>query len=351
MGGGTTVKTTTAEPWKEQIPYLTSGFDAAKALYNKGIPEYYPGETLAGFDPAQTAAHQATLGYAMGPRAAAMQQGAEGALGRSLGGYTGFTPRQTYDLMAGNVRTGAGTPYSAMENALTQGVMGNLKGNILPGLRDQLMRTGQQGGSSRNDLVQNKAIASAVQAGLTKPLAQMYTDAYQTAQGMRLPTAQMGIGQQQFGQQQYPTTMAAPLSLYGAMGDVGQQRRAMSQEAMNRDMARYQYQATAPQQALANYMSMITGNYGGTTTQTSPKDNSAMLGMLGKIGGALIMSDIRTKRDIKPVGKYKGMGVYDYKYKDSPKQYRGLMAQEVEQHMPEAVVNIGGVKHIDYGKV
>jgi len=106
---------------------------------------------------------------------------------------------------------------------------------------------------------------------------------------MRLPTAKMGIGQQQFGQEQYPTTMKAPLGMYAAMGDVGQQRRAMGQEAMNRDMARYQYQATAPQQALANYMSMITGNYGGTTSQTSPKDNSAMLGMLGKIGAALLI--------------------------------------------------------------
>ena len=322
MGGGTTVKTTTAEPWKEQIPYLTAGMDAAKELYNKGIPEYYPGETLAGFDPAQTAAHQATLGYAMGPRAALQQQAAEQSLVQGL---------------SGQVDPNA---YNPLANALQQQVMGNLKGNILPGLRDQLMTSGQQGGSSRNDLLQNKAIAGAVTSGMTKPLADMYTNAYNQAQQRAVQSGQL-----------YPGMMNAPLSLYGAMGDVGQQRRAMSQEAMNRDMARYQYQATAPQQALANYMAMITGNYGGTTTQTSPKDNSAMLGMLGKIGGALIMSDIRTKRDIKPVGQYKGMGVYDYKYKDSPKQYRGLMAQEVEQHMPEAVVNIGGVKHIDYGKV
>jgi len=76
-GGGTQVSTSTTEPWEGQKPYLTGGFKEAKRLYNKGAPDYYPGETLAGFDPMQKAAQQATLGYAMGPRAAGMQAGVE----------------------------------------------------------------------------------------------------------------------------------------------------------------------------------------------------------------------------------------------------------------------------------
>ena len=324
-GGGTNVSTSTTEPWEQQIPYLTAGFEAAKKLFNQGVPEYYPGETLAGFDPAQTAAQQATLGYAMGPRAAAQQAGAERQLldtyglsknlGRmgglaarrglqlqgplSEGQYSRLTPYsggQYRDLLAGNVRTGAGTPYSAMENALSQGVIGNLQKNVLPGIRQQQVMY-QPGGSSKASMEQNKAVTDATAAGLTKPLAQMYSDAYQTAQGMRMPAAQMGLGAQQFGMnyglagqdaarqagglglsavQQYPTTMNAPLGMYGAIGDVGAQRRGMTQEAINRDMARYQYQATAPQQALANYLSMITGNYGGTTTQVTPNQGGGL---------------------------------------------------------------------------
>ena len=324
-GGGTNVSTSTTEPWEQQIPYLTAGFEAAKKLFNQGVPEYYPGETLAGFDPAQTAAQQATLGYAMGPRAAAQQAGAERQLldtyglsknlGRmgglaarrglqlqgplSEGQYSRLTPYsggQYRDLLAGNVRTGAGTPYRAMENALTQGVIGNLQKNVLPGIRQQQVMY-QPGGSSKASMEQNKAVTDATAAGLTKPLAQMYSDAYQTAQGMRMPAAQMGLGAQQFGMnyglagqdaarqagglglsavQQYPTTMNAPLGMYGAIGDVGAQRRGMTQEAINRDMARYQYQATAPQQALANYLSMITGNYGGTTTQVTPNQGGGL---------------------------------------------------------------------------
>jgi hypothetical protein len=347
-GGGTQVSTSTTEPWEEQIPYLTGGFKEAQRLYNRAAPEYYPGETLAGFDPMQKAAQQATIGYAMGPRVAGMQAGGEGALMRSLGGYTGFTPGQAGDLLAGNVRTGAGTPYGAMENALTQGVTSNLQQNILPGIRQQQIQY-QPGGSSRANLAQNQAIAKAVQSGLTKPLADMYSDAYQTAQGLRMPMSQSIIGQQQYGQQMYPSIMAAPLNIYGAMGDVGAQRRAMTQATMDSDMARYQYQAAAPQQQLANYMKMITGNYGGTTTQTSPGPSA--LDQIGQVAGiaSMFMSDARMKENIEFDGIWKGHNVYTYNFKGSNTRSRGVMAQEIEITRPDAVIDIEGIKHVNYG--
>lgn len=349
MGGGTQVSTSETGPWEEQIPYLTAGFKAAKDLFNKGVPEYYPGETLAGFDPAQTAAHKATLGYAMGPRAARMQAGGENALMRSLGGYTGFNRGQTQDLLAGNVRTGAGTPYGAMENALTQGVIGNLQKNILPGIRQQQVQY-QPGGSSAGAAQQNRAITEATASGLTKPLAEMYNNAYQTAQGMRLPASNQIIGQQQYGQQMYPSTMNAPLNLYGAMGDVGAQRRAMSQQVMDRDMQRYNYQAMAPQNALMNYMKMVTGNYGGTTTQTTPGPSGLdQLGQIAGIASLFMGSDIRIKENIEPDGTWKGHNVYTYNFKGSNTRSRGVMAQEIEITRPDAVVEIEGIKHVNYG--
>ena len=57
MAGGATTRT---EPWAEQKPYLETGFQEAGRLYGQGVPDYYPGATLAGFDPSQTAAQQAT---------------------------------------------------------------------------------------------------------------------------------------------------------------------------------------------------------------------------------------------------------------------------------------------------
>jgi hypothetical protein len=160
------------------------------------------------------------------------------------------------------------------------------------------------------------------------------------------------IGQQQYGQQMYPSIMSAPLSMYGAMGDVGAQRRSMTQASMDRDMARYDAQANAPQQALADYMAMIQGNYGGTThgTQTVPGPSGLQqVGQIAAIAAPFIMaSDIRVKENIIPVGNYKGLGVYEYSYVWSPQRWIGVMAQEVEKVLPDAVVEIGGIKHVNY---
>ena len=98
--------------------------------------------------------------------------------------------------------------------------------------------------------------------------------------------AQTGLA----GMQQYPGIMAAPMSMYGAMGDVGAQRRAMSQESINQAMQKYDYGATAGQTALQNYMAGISGEYGGTqAARPSALQSAGQLGSLmsglGMIGG------------------------------------------------------------------
>ena len=509
-GGGTTVSTSEVQPWEAQRDYLEKGFASAKGLYGAGAPKYYSAPTVASFDPSETAAQRATIGYTTGPRAAAQQAAAENALIGSLGGQTGFDPTQTQnllagatdvrggmpftdaqrasilageadplggmpfsaaqrasilagetdvgggmpftdaqrasilagetdalggtpfsaaqmsDILAGNVRTGSGTPFGAMEDALTRGVMDNLTGRVLPGIREAQVRY-QPGGGTRSDLTTNKAITDAVQAGLMKPLAEMYGGAYQQAQGMRqplsdqysatyrqaqsmrqaladqyaatyrqaqdmrqpfadqyattyrqaqgmrqpladqyaatyrdaqnrrLPAAELGIQQRQYGQQMYPSIMNAPLGMYNAMGGVGEQRRAMSQEGIDQDMARYQYESNAGQNALRNYMAMVTGDYGSTTTSTTPapKDNT-IANLIGTLGSAYLMagSDIHVKENIIPEGtKWKGLNVYNYNYIGDSTPRRGVMAQQVEGIYPDAVTTINGVKHVNYGAI
>ena len=352
-GGGTTVSTTEVSPWEAQREYLERGFSDARSLYGRGAPSYYSAPTVASFDPTETTAQRSTIGYVTGPRATAQQAAAENALIGSLGGQTGFSPTQTADLLAGNVRTGAGTPYTAMEDALTTGVIDNLTGNILPQIREAQVRY-QPGGGTRTDLETNRAITNAGQAGLVKPLAEMYGGAYQQAQGMRMPAAQMGVQQRQFGQQMYPTIMSAPINMYDAMGAVGEQRRAMSQRGIDQDMARYQYESNAAQNALRNYMAMVTGDYGSTTTATTPRPrDNTVANLVGTLGSAAIMaSDIHIKENIVPEGtKWKGLNVYTYNYIGDDRPRRGVMAQQVEGMYPHAVTTIDGVKHVYYGAI
>jgi hypothetical protein len=240
--------------------------------------------------------------------------------------------------------------------------MGNLQKNILPNIRQNQVQY-QPGGSSRNQLVSDRAITDAVQSGLTKPTAQMYNQAYQQAQGMRMPFAQMGIQQQQFGQGQYPTTMNAPLGLFNAMDRVGAQRQGMTQRAIDADMARYEYEANAPQNALRNYMAMISGDYGSTTTSTVPQQNdflgdiSQVVGIAGTLAGMPpFPSDERLKDNVTYIGKSGKHNVYSWEWNDKAKELGintpniGVMAQEVMEINPDAVsMNDNGYLQVNYG--
>jgi len=87
--------------------------------------------------------------------------------------------------------------------------------------------------------------------------------------------------------------------------------------------------------------------------------NNAMTHGLCSLGGAALMSDIRTKENIEVIGVAKnGLTVYKYEYKNEFKDhelagsgvYYGYMAQEVEQVYPYAVRTLNdGYKVVDYG--
>ena len=89
--------------------------------------------------------------------------------------------------------------------------------------------------------------------------------------------------------------------------------------------------------------------------------NNAMTQGLFSLGGAALMSDIRTKENIKAIGWLpNGLPVYQYEYKSEFKDHplaghgthTGVMAQEVEVMYPNAVITLdNGYKAVDYGKL
>ena len=275
MGGSTKVSTSQTGPWKGQQNYLKYGFANAQKAFEKGAPNYYghkataadvksgaakkAGEwvydsTVAGFDQAQLAAQDATLGYAMGPEVAAqnaaaqqqllgtynlsrtlatkgMQQGslaenqvrpyANNMMGYgnkatqydlSQGQYAGMTPFQSgqlSDMLGGKVNTAQLAPVTA---AMSRDVLNNLTGTILPKIRESQISY-QPGGSSRGDLVTSRAVSGATDK-LADQASRMYADAYSAAQQQRLPAGQLALGAQQFAQQR--TDAGGNLRLAGA---------------------------------------------------------------------------------------------------------------------------------------
>lgn len=116
-------------------------------------------------------------------------------------------------------------------------------------------------------------------------------------------------------------------------------------------------QLLQPSLALAGLGSSSSGS--GTSTQTSSPSildtitggSKAAGAGLGALSALMMLSDRRAKTHVAKVGKlHDGQDVYSFRYRGSPKTEIGLMAQDVEKRDPGAVVEIGGLKHVNYGR-
>jgi hypothetical protein len=105
----------------------------------------------------------------------------------------------------------------------------------------------------------------------------------------------------------------------------------------------YNATAQAGQDALGQYNSKMAYN-------------SQLISGLMQAGGmaaglAYNKSDRRVKRDIRRIGTSQGWPIYTFRYLDRDALQVGVMAQDVEQTRPDVVVEIDGVKHVNYSKL
>lgn len=133
------------------------------------------------------------------------------------------------------------------------------------------------------------------------------------------------------------------------------------------DEARALQQYNSPWQTLGQYQGAIAGNYGGVTDYQQPYQsqlwnttNNMAFGPFGQGNGPQMygstmgaagnfFSDVRLKENIERIGTHDtGIGIYKYNYKGSDAPQIGVLAQEVEQVMPEAVGESAGFKTVNY---
>lgn len=92
---------------------------------------------------------------------------------------------------------------------------------------------------------------------------------------------------------------------------------------------------------LQSAMAGAAGNYG--TTTGSQKSSSK---------GFNLLSDIRAKENIVPVGERNGFKLYEWNYIGQPQRYRGVMAQDLLSIKPDAVeLGADGLYRVDYSKI
>ena len=148
--------------------------------------------------------------------------------------------------------------------------------------------------------------------------------------------------------------------------NIGQQRQAMNQAALDEAYARFQEERNYPIEMLNLRLGATSATPYGTTTsgtQFVPRGNNLLAG-LGAAGSAasgfaalaplLGISDERMKTDVEKVGKDEetGLTMYAYRYKGDPKTYPkvvGPMAQEIEKKYPGQVTEVAGRKAVNLG--
>jgi len=337
MAGGTQTTYTRTDPWEPQQDFLKAGLGRVEDAYVGGFfsPSFYgaPGTMssgaqainqiapgLAGFDPSQHDAMSRAFDYGMGERAGNLMGASEATylddilpyatgamevgMGSGLLGSQGvpyssvlpFEDDQYSQMLRGDVDYDSGQ-FGMMADAYRE----QFEDQVAEGLQN--VRQGtiayQPGGGSRGDIFAAN-VASAGQKALAKNLAGLYGSAYQQAQAGRMPAAQMGVGQQQFGMGYglqglqgaqsalglYPGMLSAPFGTYGQSAQLGAEQRAMQQAALNRDIARYEYESALPAQALQSYLAGVHGDYGGMTTARGPGGTNA---------GEAVLSTLLTK--------------------------------------------------------
>lgn len=79
--------------------------------------------------------------------------------------------------------------------------------------------------------------------------------------------------------------------------------------------------------------------------QSGNQFTSGLMGLGGTLGAAYLMSDSRTKRDVKRIGDWNGTPVYSYRYVFENKRRIGVLAQESPK---DAVKAFCGVLMVDY---
>ena len=233
-GGGGETQTTT--PWKPQGPYLVKGFQAAEQDVLNRPTQFFPGQTYAEFSPEQLQAQELTRQRALNNPLLAQGQG---QLAQTIAGDFGF-----------------GSPY-----------MQGVEESILSGVRQQI--------DPMFASAHSRAGSPAHAEALGRGFAQGMTPYYSAERGRQLQAAGMA-----------PQMAMADYADIQALGGVGAQQQALAQQAINEEMARFQYGQEEPTQRLQDYMGLIGGGYGGTTKIETGGGNPFLTGLGGAMTGA-----------------------------------------------------------------
>jgi len=237
-GGGSETTTQKTEPWDKQKPYLEYGFKQAQDLYKKTNPEYYPGSTVVPFSPETNLSLEMQTQRAL--NGSPIQQAAN---------------QQLVSTMNGEYLYG-GDGFNAAVDAATR--------RALPQINSTFEMAGRSN-SGLADVAKTQAIADS--------FAGQYAGERQNQ--MRSMLFAPEIANQDFEN-------------ISKLAEVGTAKEQLAQQHLTSDIDRFNFNQSSPWSELSDYLGMIQGTYGGSTTTTQPKQGGGWASLAG--GGLGLLS-------------------------------------------------------------
>lgn len=234
-GGGTTqVVQSNQQPWSTQQPFLATGFNEAQNLYNRGPYQFYPNSTVVPFS-GQT--ESALGGIEARARAGSpLLPQAQGELSKTLNGDY---------LSAGNPAFGA--------------MMDRIRSEITPSIDAKFAGSGRYGSGAHS-----AALSSALADTGGQLAFQNYGD-----ERNRMAQA-MGLA---------PGLAQADYMDNAQLANVGAAREAKAGENLSDQIQRFNFEQSAPDEALRRFMTLVAGGqYGGQNVQTSSNNQGTGFG-------------------------------------------------------------------------
>lgn len=367
-GGGGSAPASQTVTQVQQIPQFEQDFaqsneDIAASIASQPYPTYQ-GQLIAGFTPQQTAGMNMA-----GQAATAYQPDVNAAENMTMNAANStWNPATAAQYMS---------PYAmaAMAPQIQQlqqqaGIQNNqLAGQATSAGAFGDARQGVQ--ASQNNFNNNLALNDLVSQGMNTAY-NTGMSAFQNAQQTELQgagqMASLGSEQQSLGE-----TGA------NAMFSAGSQQQQMTQEQLTEAYNNFMNQVNWPTQGLNERIAALANtpytqaNYTSLAPSNSTAQNvGAFAGVSGLLGNLLnggsgssggtttgisptpIASDIRLKKNLKLIGKTKkhNLPIYSFNYVWSTEPHVGIMAQDVEKIMPEAVtMHPAGYKMVNYSMV
>lgn len=338
-GGQTTTQTQKSESGPPSFlqPYLQSAVGKINSYYdsNPNAPAYYSGETVAPLNSTQNTAINNAANWANNNP---LLPGSAASLNKfTSGAYVDPTTNPDFQ----KALAASHQPYIDQFNQ-----------QILPGVQATFEGSGRYG-SGANQATTQQALTN-LNTTINNSDAQAGSQYYQNALNQMLQANGLIPG----------ISGAVNANNNAALaGGTLQQQTQQLQDASNQ--AAYNYNTNAYPNYIAQYGSILNSLYpggsissSGTSYQPVNSSGGLMSGIMGGAGLALQalpllgVSDARVKENIAPVGKtFDGQDLWFFTYKGDPTPHVGLMAQQVEERDPDAVITLpSGVKAVDYPK-